>query len=155
MPSEKLRYLANRNSQKPPIDLRVLRKRLSSFNPEHLVDILSVRAQQDVLISKILVVSVALHSSTGDVEEAKAAIDYALYFPDYVRYSEHGHHQILYEIERGIQYQAERGRGDFAICVGEYASDNAEKISDNFKNDWEWRASLKDLIECIGKVKKS
>lgn len=154
MPSEKLRYLVNRNDPKPPIDLQELRKNLSSFDSEHLMDILWVRAQEDVLLSKILIVSAVLHSSAGDTERAEAAIDYALYFPGHVRYSESGHGQILDEIKRSIQYQAERGYSEFAICVGEYAIELAEKISENFEDDWEWVCSLDDLVKCVDKARE-
>ena len=149
MPSEKIRYIVNKYGPRSPVDLQELPAQLSSFDSEHLIDIIWVRAQRDDLLSKILMVSVVLHSSTGDVERAKAAIDYALYFPEYVRYSESGHGQILDEIKRGVQYQVERGYSEFAICVGEYATEQAEKISENFEDDWEWRCSLEDLVKCV------
>ena len=153
MPSEKLRYILNRSAPKSPIDLKELREHLSSFDSVHLIDILWVRAQRDVLLSKILMVSVVLHSSSVDTERAKAAIDYALYFPEYIRYSESGHGQILDEVKRGVEYQVERGNRGFAICVGQYAIEKAQQISENFEDDWEWGCSLEDLVKCVDKAR--
>ncbi len=152
MPSEKLRYLVSRSGPIPPIDLQELQKKLSSFDSEHLIDLLWARTQSDNLLRQILMVSAVLHSSAVDSDTAKAAIDYALHFPEYVRYLESGHGQILDEVKRGVEYQVKRGNRDFAICVGQYAIEKAQQISETFEDDWEWRCLLGDLVGCVEKA---
>lgn len=97
-------------------------------------------------------ISAALSSAAGDYEKAKAAVDYAIDFPDYVRYSERGHGQILEEIKSAVQSLAGGSHREFAIWLAQYAIERAEEIAANFEDDWEWRYSLEGLAECVDEL---
>lgn len=150
MPSEKLRYLERDRGPQPPFPFTELRERMLLLDSEHLAEILHCRAQRDKLLQKILFISIAL-ANGDDIEVARAAVDYALHFSDYVRYFEHGHGQILDEIRVTLQKVA-NDHLQFAIEVGEYAIARANKISENFEDDWEWRCSLERLLDYVERV---
>lgn len=91
MPSEKLRYLLRDSGPPPPIDLNELGEHLGILDGDFLAELLVSRALHDDVLRKALMVSVAARLTHGNWDQLKAAVDYALHFPDYVRYTEHGH----------------------------------------------------------------
>src|SRR5690606_7226438 len=113
MPSEKRRYM-NRGID-PPFDAAELRARLSTMDSSALADVFSVRAQYDPVSSKILQVIAALRSTDSSFEKAKAAIDYALWFPDYIRYFQRGYGQLIDEIRDSVDFLVKQDRRELAI----------------------------------------
>lgn len=155
MPSEKLRYLKQRHGPAAPIPFQELSDHLSGLSSKHLIDLLQVRAQTDDLLRRILVVAVTLCSPTCNLTNATAALDYALHLPDFVRYAEHGHGQVLEEIAKGLEYQAMSGNQDLVLAIGDYSIAQAQKIAEHFEDDRNWTYSLEGLIECFVKMRNT
>ena len=144
VPSEKSRY-ANRNrGPTPPFEFLELREQIPSLGVHRLAELLWIRAQNDDILTKALMVGLSIKSGT-DSDLAKRAIDYALHFPDFVRYSEGGHGQILDEITTSLQDFANRGHRDLALQLARYTIARAQEVSENFEDDWAWTSSLEDL----------
>src|SRR5665648_278842 len=113
MPSEKSRYLKENRGPKPPLEFKDLKDRLVSLGADQLAEMIWHRAQVDELLTNTAMISIALRSAHCSWEEAKAAIDYALHFPDHIRYTEHGHEQILYEIKMTLEFLTNQVKREF------------------------------------------
>jgi len=145
MPSEKLRYLVARAGPKTPLEFQELRAALVLMDPGHLVDMILNRAQSDALLRKTAILSVVFRSTAKKWELSKAAIDHALYFPDYIRYHERGHGQILREIESAVLWLTNQEQREYAMRIAEYSIKHAAQIADNFEDGWEWSEALANL----------
>ncbi len=145
MPSEKRRYINRRRDPTPPFEFLELRKLIPSMGSDRLAEILWIRAQSDDMLGKVLMVTVALQAD--DLERAKLAVDYALHFPEFVRYTESGHGQILEEIKTSLENLAGEGRTDFALNIARYAIQRAHEVAENFEEDWDWISSIESLEE--------
>ena len=152
MPSEKSRYLNRKRGPMPPMDFNELKDHLPSLGSERLADLLWIRAEQDEILRKVLMAAVGIQSASGDFEKAKIAIDYALHFPDFIRYTEDGHGQILEEIKVCLENIANNGKREFAIRVARHAIDRGQEVAENFQDDWDWTSSLKNLSEWANKM---
>ena len=154
MPSEKSRYM-NRNSQPaPPFDFLNVRERVSSLGVTRLAELVWTRSENDSVLAKIMMVTLALEGTDGDIDFAKRAIDYGLYFPEYVRYTEGGHGQILYEIKGSLQHLADSGHNDLALRLARHTIERAQEVSENFEDDWDWTSSIDDLRNWADKMAK-
>ena len=149
MPSEKSRYMLRNLEPEAPLDFDELRTELSTLGARHLAELLWLRAQYDDILRKSATVSIVLRLSKGDWDKAKKAIDYALHFPDYVRYTEDGHGLIIEEIKSALDVLAAQNQAEFALQIAQYAVEVGQKVADNFEDDWEWTSSLEDLVEWI------
>ena len=153
MPSEKHRYIDARRGPESPLNFNDLRERLLHFGSNQLADILWVRSQSDDVLRRILIGSVGLRLVPPDIQQARAAIDCAIHFPDFIRYFEKGHDQILEEIRNAAEVQAANGYRQFAVEIMEYALSKAEEVAENFEEDWDWTYSMQQLSECVNKLK--
>jgi hypothetical protein len=154
MPSEKSRYLNRNRGPTQPFEFLELRERIAFLGVSRLAELLWIRAQNDDVLTKALMVTLSLNAG-GDSELAKRAIDYALHFPDYVRYTERGHGQILDEIKISLQDWAEDGHREFALQLARYAIERAQSVSENFEDDWAWTCSLENLRKWADELDKS
>ena len=144
MPSEKSRYLGNDLGPAAPLGIDELRARLSSLDSSRLADLLWHRSQSDDVLLKASMVFAILQPASDDWETACAAIDYAIHFPDHVRYTERGHGLILDVIRQALDLMKE-GQREFALRVAGYAIERAHEVAENFEDDWDWTSSLNDL----------
>lgn len=152
MPSEKSRYL-NKKAGSSPLDFKDLKTLLlPALGVERLVKMLCIRSQWDNLLNKALVASIEINLSNGCWEKAKAAIDYALYFPDQIRYYEHGHWLIINEISDTADELSKQEKIKFALQVASYTLKLGRAITNKFEDDWEWVISLNSLENWIKKA---
>lgn len=149
MPSERSRYSARNRGPSIPLEMTEFRDLLPSLGIDRLAEIAWIRAQEDDTLCKALIASVCLRAANGDWEKAKDAIEYALHFPDYVRYTEDGHGLILHEITSALRALTEQGQHDFALRVARFAADLAQSVAENFEDDWDWTSSLAELRKWI------
>lgn len=147
MPSEKRRYLESRHGPPPPVALEKLPEILCELSADHLAAIVLNRSYSDDILSKVLVIAATFRVHL-DPARLKEAVDYACHFPDYIRYFEQGHGQILDEIGKGAA-ELFKTKPPIAIELAEYALEVGEKLAENFEEDWEWREGLRELAECI------
>lgn len=149
MPSERSLYIERNRRPAIPLEMDEFRNLLPSLGVKRLAEIIWTRAQEDDVLSKALMASICLRAANGDWEKAKSAIDYALHFPDYVRYIEGGHGLIIDEITSALQALSERGNGEFAIRIARFAAERAQEVAENFEDDWDWTSSLDGLTKWI------
>lgn len=138
----------------PPFDLNNLRDHLVTLGAERLAEIVWVRAQDDEVLQKSIMVTLALQDASEDWEKAKNAIDYALHFSNFVRYSEGGHSQVIDEIKKELENLYERGNSDAAIQIARYTITRAQDIAENFEDDWEWTCGIKSLSDFLKSISK-
>lgn len=148
MSSEKSRYL-NRYRGPKSLEFTELRKYLPSLGVEALVDHLWFRAQYDDTLLKTLMVSVVICQFPIDWGQIKAAVDYALYFPNHIRYTEHGHGDILNAIEKGVGRIVNLEHVELALHIARYAVERGSLVAENFEDDWDWTSALEDLTQWI------
>ncbi len=151
MPSEKSRYLNRRLPS--PLDFTGLKIHLASFEVEHLANLLWMSAQTNCVLQKALVASIGLRLANGEFEKAKTAIDYALDFPDYIRYYERDYGLIMYEIHTTLNYLYQKSDKAFILRVAEYLFDLGKKVAECFEDDWEWIISLEDFENWLKTIK--
>ena len=154
MPSEKSRYLERNRGPEAPVEFMELKKHLSLFGTDRMAEILWIRAQYDDVLAKSLMGCAGILLSNGDWEKAKTAIDYALHFPDYVRYTDGGHGQILEEIKTTLEDLTKQNQREFALRIGQYVIERGHEISENFEDDWDWTSSLSNLKEWVHEMKE-
>ncbi len=146
MPSEKSRYL-NRYRKPKTLDLTELRKYLPSLGVETLADHLWFRAQSDDTLLKTLMVSVVIRQFPTNWEKIKAVVDYALYLPNPICYTEHGHWQILDAIEKSLDWLVSLNQVALALRVAHYAAELGGTVSGNFEDDWDWTSAIDSLTQ--------
>lgn len=83
MASEKKRYRNKNREPEPPISFSHLRTHLPALGQKRLADILWFRAENDVVLWKILTVATSILAAENRIEFAKTAVDFATHFPDY------------------------------------------------------------------------
>lgn len=147
MPSEKSRYLNRRLPS--PLDFDKLQMHLISFEREHLANLLWMSAQTNCVLQKALVASISLRLANGEFEKAKSAIDYALDFPDYIRYYERGYGIIVNEIHTTLKYLYQRNDKAFVLRVSKYVLDLGKTVAECFEDDWDWISSLEDFEDWL------
>lgn len=147
MPSEKSRY-RNRGPS-PLIEMKQLKQHLSSFTKEHLIDIIWFNAQTKLELWKALNAHIGIELAQGDWEKVKEAIDYALYFPDVVGYSERGHEIIIYEILAALDDMHENGNKALALRAAEYVHRKGQEALEYFDDGWSWSCALEDIDRWI------
>ena len=152
MSSEKSRYLKRDREPIRPMDFNELLERLPSLGVNRLAEMLWSRAQEDDVLSKVTMVSVALRTAGDDLKKAITAVEYALHFPSYVRYTEKGHGQILHEIKSELEYLTQHGQSKFALEVARHAVELGQWVAGNFEDDFDWVSSLKVLSEWVEEV---
>ncbi len=153
MPSEKSCYLERNRGPAMPLTMNELRERLPVLGANHLAELLWVRSQEDDVLTKALAASICLRTSMGDWEKAKGAVEFALHFPDYVRYTEGGHGLILDEITAALQAVIDNGDREFGLRVAQYALKCAQTVAENFEEDWDWTCSIGGLEKWIEKAR--
>ncbi len=150
MPSERSRYL--KRSPNAPLHWNELKEHLLRLGENRLADIILDRSHGDSVLAKVVMVAAGIHSANGNWEKAKTAIDYALHFPDYVRYTEHGHEQVLDEIKISLALLVKQSQTAFALRIGLYAIERAQEIAENFEEDFEWTSTLEDLEKWLQEI---
>lgn len=155
MPSEKSRYMRKHHGPTSPLTFESLREHIPTLGVARLTELLWVRAQEDDVLQKALTASIAIRTFPEDISKAKAAVDYALHFPDYVRYTEGGHGLILDEIQSALEFLESRGKRYMALDIAQHAIHLGQEVAENFEDDWDWTSSLKDLIEWTEKKRDS
>ena len=153
MPSEKSRYLNKDCVPSAPLNFTELKQNLPSFGIKRLVEILWMSSQRDHVLRKALMVSVGIQLADGNLEKAKAAIDYALHFPDYIRYNDRGYGLILSEIRVTLECLEDKINKEFVLSVAQYAFELGQVVSENFEDDWDWISDLEDLEHWIQRNK--
>jgi len=153
MPSEKSRYLKRNLSPSPPIDFHELRNHLATLGVDRLAKIAWACAQSDETMNKTLMMAATVRLPDLNWDKAKSAIDYALHFPDYVRYTENGHGMILSEIQASAEFLAGRNNLDLALRIARYAIERGQEVAENFEDDFDWTSTLDDLSEWVQKMK--
>lgn len=147
MPSEKSRYIHKNQGPTSPLTFESLREHIPVLGVARLTELLWVRAQEDDVLQKALTASIAIRTFSEDINKVKVAVDYALHFPDYVRYTESGHGLILDEIQSALEFLESLGKSDIALDIARHAIHLGQEVAENFEDDWDWTSSLKDLIE--------
>lgn len=89
--------------------------------------------------------AVTIRVRCHDWEPIKAAIDYALHFPEFVRYTESGHGQILDEIRNTLELLVQQGNCELALRAAQHAITLGHEVAENFEDDWDWNSSLNEL----------
>ena len=148
MSSKKSRYL-NRYREPKSLEFTELRKYLPNLGLEALVDHLWFRAQYYDTLLKTLMVFVVIWQFPTDWGQIKAAVDYALYFPDHILYTEHGHGDILNAIEKGVGRLVNLEHVELALHIAHYAVERGSLVAENFEDDWGWTSALEDLTQWI------
>ncbi|HAT9793337.1 TPA: hypothetical protein JBD67_17035, partial [Legionella pneumophila subsp. pneumophila] len=146
-PSEKSRYL-NRGP-KSPVDMHQLKKYLNSFTKEHLAEIVLLNAQYNSVLWRALSASIGMRLANGDWEEIKKAIDYAFYFPEYIRYTENGYGFIIYEMINALEFLYKDRDKQFILQVADYMFEQAEQALESFEEGWDWTCALESLKDWI------
>lgn len=149
MPSEKSRYLYRGPSS--PVDMDQLKTHLNSFTQEHLVEIIWSSAQYNSVLWKALSASIGMRLAKDNWEEAKKTIDFALYFPDMVRYTEKGHGIIIDEMINALEFLYKESDKQFTLQIANYILEQAQKVHENFEDGWDWTCaleSLEDWVKC-------
>lgn len=145
MPTEKLRY-RNRGPS-APLDWTELKTHLRSFTHERLVELVLRSAENNSALWKALMASVSMQLAKGNWEKTKAAIDYAFYFQDYVRYNtDCKYGVILDEMLNVLEILKNQVNAKFALRVAHYIFENGHDLLMNFEDGWGWSCSL-DQIE--------
>ncbi len=155
MSSEKLRYLKLRCGPSAPLEWSELKEQLPKLGIDRLADILFHSSENNDILKKLLMGTVGIQLAMGEWEKTKAAIDYAFHFPDYVRYTEHGHGQIIEEIITSLELLVDQGQEHFAIRIAEYAIEKAQSIAENFEDGWDWTSSIENLRQWVKMLKVS
>lgn len=153
MPSEKSRYLNREPS--PLLEMNQLKKHLSSFTKEHLIEIVWLNAQTKLALWKALNAHIGLQLAKDDWAKAKEAIDYAFYFTDTVSYSEHGHEIIIYEMLSALEILYENGDKEPALSAAEYILEKGQSALEYFDDGWDWSCALEDIDKWISNKKES
>ena len=142
----------SQNNPLPNLGLKSSKKYVESLSFERLLEIVWHRIQTDEILKKIVLVSIVFSTENKDYEMMKAAIDYALRFSDYIRYYEHGHDQILTELEVALKTMLASGGKEEVIRIGQYLIKKAEAVAENFEEDWSWMQSVDSLRELINSL---
>lgn len=147
MSSEKSRY--RKHGPSAPLDMNQLKEHLNFFTQEHLIEIVWLSAQSNSTLLKALSAHIGILMANGDWETTKAAIDFALYVPDIVRYTEHGHDIIIFEMINALEILYEKGGKEFALRTGEYILESGRAVQEYFEDDWEWSCALEDIEKWV------
>lgn len=147
MSSEKSRYL-NRGPS-APLHWTELRTHLQGFEHAHLVELLWMSAQNNSVLWKALMASVAMQQANGNWEKTKAAIDYSFYFQDYVRYTDCKCGIILNEMLNALEILKNKVSVEFALRVAHYIFERGQDLLMNFEDGWDWTLSLEELEKWI------
>ena len=143
MSSEKLRYL-NRGPS-APLHWTELKTHLQEFEHTRLVELLWMSAQNNAVLWKALMASVAMQQANGDWEKTKAAIDHSFYFKDYVRYTDCKCGIILNEMLNALEILKNQVSVEFALRVAHYIFDRGQDLLMNFEDGWDWTLALEEL----------
>ncbi len=149
MSSEKSRYLNRNGGLSPPLSFEELKKNLFSLGIERLVNTLWMSAQRDEVLCKALMAPLSIQLADGDWEKTKASIDYALSFPNYVRYHQRGYGLIIDKITVELKSLYKQGVKEFAPRAGQYVIELGRSAAQNFEDDWDWTLSLDNLQDWI------
>lgn len=147
MPSEKSRYL-NRGPSSP-VDMEQLKTHLNSFTQEHLVEIIWSSAQYNSVLWQALSAFIGIRLAKDNWEEAKKAIDFALYFPDIIRYTEKGHGIIIDEMINALELLYKESGKQFTLQITNYILEQAQKALECFEDDWNWTCALESLEDWV------
>ena len=154
MSSEKFRYLKRDQESSEFCSVEELRNHLSVLGINHLIEILWVRAQYDDVLRKILMSLLGIYLVQEDVDKAKKAVNNALDFPDYIRYTENGYDQILDEIKTILESLVSDGKKEFALQIAKHTISRGQSVAENFEDDWDWTSSLEDLQKWVEGVRQ-
>jgi len=152
MSSEKARY-RNRGPS-PLLNMNQLKSHLSSFTKEHLIEIVWLNAQTNPELWRALNAHIGMKLANGDWGKTKEAIDYALYFPDVVGYSERGHGIIIYEMIRALEDLYENGNKELVLQAAKYILEEGQNALEYFDDDWSWSCALDDIDKWISNKKE-
>ena len=147
MATEKSRY-RNRGPS-APLDWTELKTHLSGFEHERLVELLWMSAQTNGPLWKALMASISMQLAEGNWDKTKEAIDYALYFQDYIRYTDCHYGIILDEMINALEILKNQVSVEFALRVAHYIFENGQDVIMNFEDDWDWTCSLEALEKWI------
>ncbi len=136
----------NRNrGPSQPYDMRDFLDRLPTLGVDKLVNILSVRAETDIVLNKVLLVSLAIQNSTSDISQVTDALDYAIHVPELVRYPEDGYEIILDEILLRIEELEKTGNVLLAREIAEYSLLKGTEMQEKFEEGFSWTCSLENI----------
>jgi len=144
-----MRYLIKNRGPSAPLGWTELRTNLRSFEHDRLCDLLCMRAERDPVLRKSLMASVSMQLANGNWEKTKEAIDYALHFPDYIRYTDCHYGMILDEMIKVLEILKNQVDEEFAMQAAQYIFECGQEILENFEDDWDWVSSLDELEKWI------
>ena len=93
--------------------------------------------------------SISMQLANGDWKKTKKAIDYALYFQDYIRYADCSYSIILDEMLNAIKILNNQVGFKFALRVAHYIFERGQDMIMNFEEGWDWTLSLEELEKWI------
>lgn len=126
-----------------------MRTHLRDFEHERLFEMLLLRAETDVVLWKALMASVSMQLAHGDWQKTKEAVDYALHFEDYVRYTDCHYGIILHEMIKTLEIVSSEVSEEFAIRVAQYIFEHGQQVTEVFEDSWDWITSLAVLEKWI------
>jgi hypothetical protein len=148
MSSEKYRYLFKGVS--PPLTCSDLKSYLPNFGIKRLVEIIWLVSQNNDRLYRALMGSIGIEVANEDLEKAKHAIDYALDLPEYIKYNKHGYGLILDEMKTTLEHLlASSCNKEFVVHLARYIITRAQKLTENFDDDWDWTSSLEPFEEWL------
>jgi hypothetical protein len=120
-------------------------KRLPALGTDKLANILTLRAETDDVLNKMLSVSLAIQDSTNDISQITDALNYAVHIPEFVRHPEDGYEIILDEILLQVEDLVKLGKVRLARKIAEYSFLKGTEMLEQFEEGFSWNCSLKNI----------
>jgi hypothetical protein len=153
MSSERLRYLSARRGPESPVSFGEIHSLLGSLDREAISNILWIRAQHDDVLRRVLTAHVAIRLSAENFEIGRAAIDFALHFPDFIPHdAEGGYQQILDTIADEIDQLATSGHLHLALTLARHALQASKRATEKFAEGWVWNCAISRVVELVEKL---
>jgi hypothetical protein len=147
MPSKKSRY--HNRGPSSPVDINQLRTHLKLFTQEHLIEIIWLSAQYNSVLWRALSASIGMRLAKGNWEETKKVVDYALYFSDFINYTEKGYGVIINEMINALEFLYKESDKKFTLQIANYILERAQEALEYFEDDWDWTCELESLEEWV------
>jgi hypothetical protein len=130
------------------VNIEQLKTYLKFFTQEHLIEIIWLSAQYNSVLWKALSASIGMQIAKGNWEETKKAIDFALYFPDFV-HTEHGYEIIIYEMIHALEFLYKGSDKQFTLQIASYILEQAQNALEYFEDGWDWTCALASLEDWV------
>lgn len=152
MPSEKTRYFNRNHSPVRLYDMNDFSKRLPALGTDKLANILTLRAETDDVLNKILSVSLAIQDSTNDISQITDALNFAIHVPEFVPHLEDGYEIILDEILLQVEDLVKLGKVRLAREIAEYSLLKGTEMLEQFEEGFSWNCSLENVEKWLAEM---